>query len=564
MIGSPGVVAWLLISAAPFGQDFGGPDGPGPSLGPSLGLASGPAAGFATAWTDEEFVPVPAEEPDPAEQAYPGVQAGYADPYGREMARSMFADPGPAPREENPFIEEKPGEQPPHLRPVPLPPTGGGPPVPPPLRPRDEAYENGLEPFPAPPPETGTERPGVDMTPLEDRLVEPEPPDAGCDTCGEFAESCGRSPCRAPCVAPCGGLRGWLWGIQFHGWINQGATLNTDSPNNRSNFPVGFNDESNAYQLNQVYVALERPVKDCGSCWEFGGRVDLLYGTDHRFTTARGLETHGDFSPKWNSDIYGLAMPQAYAEVYAPVLSGVNVRLGHFYTILGYEVVPAPENFFYSHTYTMLYGEPFTHTGFLSSAKLGEFTVQGGMTRGWDNWEDNNNDLAFLSGVSWTSAEGRTSLAFAMHNGREQDEPPTNTHTRNSFSLVGQHRLNPWWQYVIQYDHGFETLGAQRRTRDAEWYGITQYMFYTLNPCWKFGLRSEWFRDEDGARVHPARIGGADFFAVTAGLNYMPNERAVVRPSFRWAWTTTTGRRPYINFSRHDQITLDMDFIVRF
>ena len=39
-------------------------------------------------------------------------------------------------------------------------------------------------------------------------------------------------------------------------------------------------------------------------------------------------------------------IPQAYAEAYVPVGNGLNVKAGHFYTPIGYESVPAPDNFF--------------------------------------------------------------------------------------------------------------------------------------------------------------------------------------------------------------------------
>ena len=47
-----------------------------------------------------------------------------------------------------------------------------------------------------------------------------------------------------------------------------------------------------------------------------------------------------------------------------------KIKLGHFYTPIGYEVVPANGNFFYTHAYTMQYGEPFTHTGVLGPVRL--------------------------------------------------------------------------------------------------------------------------------------------------------------------------------------------------
>jgi hypothetical protein len=57
-------------------------------------------------------------------------------------------------------------------------------------------------------------------------------------------------------------------------------------------------------------------------------------------------------------------MPQAYVETNLPIGKGLSVKVGHFYTLLGYEVVTAPDNFFYSHSYSMQYGEPFTHWGY--------------------------------------------------------------------------------------------------------------------------------------------------------------------------------------------------------
>ena len=47
------------------------------------------------------------------------------------------------------------------------------------------------------------------------------------------------------------GFHNWLDGINFDTWLDQGATLNTLSPHNRTNGPVTFNNRSNDYQLNQ-------------------------------------------------------------------------------------------------------------------------------------------------------------------------------------------------------------------------------------------------------------------------------------------------------------------------
>ena len=198
------------------------------------------------------------------------------------------------------------------------------------------------------------------------------------------------------------------------------------------------------------------------------------------------------------------------------------VRVGHFYTIIGYEVVPAPNNFFYSHAYTMQYGEPFTHTGALAIYKVNDgLSVTGGVDRGWDNFEDDDNDeLNFLGGVTFTSSDKKTSLALALTAG---DEPSAvGFDNRTMYSLVFSHKFGcDRWTYVFQHDNGVQdsgvvTLDPLAPVQDAEWYGINQYLFYQLNCCWSAGMRFEWFRDDDGTRVTGLGDGNAiagQFFA---------------------------------------------------
>ena len=94
-----------------------------------------------------------------------------------------------------------------------------------------------------------------------------------------------------------------------------GITANEHDPADNFNGPVTFNDRTDG-QLNQFYLVLENAATTGECCWDCGFRIDLLYGTDHRFTMARGLEVNDDFSDKWNSErFYGLAMPQAYVDL---------------------------------------------------------------------------------------------------------------------------------------------------------------------------------------------------------------------------------------------------------
>ncbi|HYW78484.1 MAG TPA: porin, partial [Thermoguttaceae bacterium] len=372
---------------------------------------------------------------------------------------------------------------------------------------------------------------------------------------GDFVEACRRMDGRRD--------ESLLEQIVYDGWIAQGFTINTNDPSNNLNFPVGYNDQSNQYQMNQIYVLFEKPIDRTSCGWDVGGQVDLLFGTDAHYATARGLETHEDFSDRWNLDRYGLAMPQLYMEVYTPWNDGLSLKLGHFYSLVGYEKVPAAENFFYSHSYALQYGEPITHTGIVASKQFGRMTFHGGMTRGWDNWSDNNNDWSFVAGVNYISEDGRTSIDYGFVGGREQDDPPANDNFRTMFSLVVQHQLDERLRYVVQYDHGYDEFGAAGGTRDADWFGVNQYLFYQINCKCDFGVRYEWFRDEDATRILTRQPG--DYFEATAGFNWKPIEHLAVRPEFRVDWVDNGENfHPFVDGTRRNQITLACDVIARF
>jgi hypothetical protein len=133
------------------------------------------------------------------------------------------------------------------------------------------------------------------------------------------------------------------------------------------------------------------------------------------------------------------------------------------------------------------------------------------------------------------------------------------------------------WQYVFQHDAGWQNDASAFVAGDtAEWYGINQYLFYTMNDCWKAGFRLEWFRDDDGARVTGLRnptnaIFGdyfaGDFYEFSAGLNWTPSANLTVRPELRYDWFDgvaapgNTSALPYDNGTAADQFLVGLDVI---
>ena len=159
---------------------------------------------------------------------------------------------------------------------------------------------------------------------------------------------------------------------------------------------------------------IQKALKDNDCCWDWGYTVDLLMGTDYRYPLSKGLDARDDGTPRWNFDsrkFYGLAMPQAYLEFGTKCLS---YKVGHFYTLLGNEVVPAIGNVFYSHSYMFLYAYPFTHTGALATYKANDqLTLVGGINEGWDNFDDTDENLGYTGQAILTAKDKHTTLTYA-------------------------------------------------------------------------------------------------------------------------------------------------------
>jgi len=338
-------------------------------------------------------------------------------------------------------------------------------------------------------------------------------------------------------------------GLEVGLWASGGVTGNS---NGNTNAPVLFNDRVNEFTLDQLNFYIERAVDTEGDSWDIGGRMDFMYGTDARFTQASGWDD------KWNagsSGYYDIAMPQLYVEVFAPIGNGITAKLGHFYTTIGNEVVTAPDNFFYSHAYTMLYAEPFTHTGALFSYDIDDnFSINGGAVMGWDNMTDNPEAWSFLGGGSWTSDNQASSVTVQLISG-DGDDGNGNLENRTMYSLVATHDFTDKLHYLFQHDFGTQ---QDVNGDGVNWFGVNQYVTYDINDELAIGVRAEWFNDVDSARVSNM---GANYFAASIGVNYSPLPWFKLRPEIRYDWADENVFNGGVN---NDQVAIAMDMIVTF
>ena len=353
-------------------------------------------------------------------------------------------------------------------------------------------------------------------------------------------------------------------GIKAGGWTEIGANINAGdrSRNPGANGPVTFNDQPNSFNLHQVYGYIEREVdRSTTNALSFGFRADLLYGTDARFTSASNFDSNvlGHSDPSNPHGDRKLVFPQAYIDIYMPIGNGLVASVGHFYTIIGYEVVPAAGNFFFSHAYTMQYGEPFTHTGAMLTYPLNDnIELKGGVVSGWDaHFKQPAN---FLGSVAYTTDNEQTSITGSLITGDVNTSAVgSNNHNRTMYSVVLEHSLTERLHYVLQHDLGIEQSSSSNLS--SKWYGLNQYMFYDLAHNLGAGIRMEWFRDEDGARVQGNGI-SENYIGVTGGLNYRPIAGFTLRPEVRY--DVSTNQKAYDGGTDDDQFLASLSGIFRF
>jgi Putative beta-barrel porin-2, OmpL-like. bbp2 len=352
----------------------------------------------------------------------------------------------------------------------------------------------------------------------------------------------------------------WYWG----GWVQQGITFNGYNPSDGFNGVVGLNDFANQWQMNQLWLYAEKCV-DSSSCnVDYGGKVDVVYGTDAEyFQMTDGLEEN------WHqTSDYQVAILQFYLDL------GWNdweLRVGRFYAPLGYESYEATDSFFYSKSYTFMYGTPGTLLGAQLTRNVSDnMSLMAGIHRGADQFDDTDgkNTVGFVGGGSWWSTDECTWLdAYVM---TDEYGPNTDAFT---WSVMGGSRI-ACFDYMIEGNAGYG-WGPDGVNRDSgTWYGVNQHLTRQLSTNWAAGTRFEWFRDDDGSVVTGWRernpttgpfIG--NFYELTFAANYTPCCNFSLRPEVRWDWYEPDqpgGPLPFDDQTKSNQFLVSLDAIYVF
>src|SRR6266446_5093606 len=137
----------------------------------------------------------------------------------------------------------------------------------------------------------------------------------------------------------------------------------------------GPQSKQDGFNLDVVSLTLSKPVSE--GQWGAGYTVQLWAGPDAvGFNTAfpNGAGGGGDFAVK-----------QAFVDLHAPIGNGLDVKIGHFNYIGGYEVPDAGGNPNYSRSFAWTQ-EPASHTGVLLSYTVNPvLSLMGGVANTFNN-----------------------------------------------------------------------------------------------------------------------------------------------------------------------------------
>lgn len=348
-------------------------------------------------------------------------------------------------------------------------------------------------------------------------------------------------------AAGAAGIRPWMERnrVSAYGWVEGSFTWNPESQDNTLRL---FDEDGNKPLLNQLYLAVERALPE-GIEGGMGGKVAMLYGSDARFVHQNGLLD--DQTSENQFDLLEL-----FVSGRIPVGRGITVRLGKCDTPFGAEVIEAPPNPLFSHTYSFYYGIPFTHTGFFATWSVSEkVDLSYGALLGWDCWDDPNDSVSQYVGVTVRGSEPADSLTLQAIAGPEQ--PDNDSDIRTVFDATWRHGWTDDVSTTVDAICGFEEATGT----DPSWYGIAAYATKRLDERMSATFRAEWFRDDGGSRIGF----DADLFTLTLGVDWRPLDccrNLRLRPEIRW--DHASGDEPFDGGTRSDQFTVALDVIFTF
>ena len=310
------------------------------------------------------------------------------------------------------------------------------------------------------------------------------------------------------------------------------ANLPVYTPNGKSG-----SSEANGFNLDLVSLTINKPVGE--GDWGAGYNATLLFGADAVGYNNTSGSTTSDFSLK-----------DAYVDLHVPLGNGLDVKLGTFTEILGYEVYETGNN----PNYTRSYGyeiEPTALTGMLLTYQFSPIiTAQAGVANTWSAGVNGRSSppkpTTAIGGVTLTAPESMgflsgSTLSGGIINGYDDVSAlglKTSLYVGGTFKTpIKCLSVGLAYDYVaLGYNTGFGTpqsSGYQNATAG--------YLLWQATDKLSFNTRADYFTQSD-YMAQPGMPPKA--FALSETVQYDLWKNVVSRVEFRWD-NSVTGQEAY-------------------
>ncbi len=326
--------------------------------------------------------------------------------------------------------------------------------------------------------------------------------------------------------------------------------------------------KQDGFNVNVVDITLEKPLSE--GTWSAGYKVELWIGPDAVGFNAATAAAGGD-----------LTIKQAYVSLRVPVGNGLDLKIGTFDTIIGYEVANAGSNPNYtrSYGYTM---EPTEHTGILASYQINKMIgITAGVANSWNSGLStraatagghvNEGSKTYMGAVTLTAPDSFGAMAgSALYLGVVSGQNTAIAGGVNITSYYVGATLNTpikGMKVGASYDYGhapIQDLTGFARGVNAE--ALAIYTSYQATEKLSLHARGEYFRTSPFiAAVAPAGT-PSEVIAFTGTVQYDLWANVLSRLEVRWDHSTagSAGLNKPFNASDKNAFLIAANIIYKF
>jgi hypothetical protein len=334
------------------------------------------------------------------------------------------------------------------------------------------------------------------------------------------------------------------WGLRFYGYLDGSYTQNFNNPSNKINQLRIFDVNSNQFRPNLAQLVLEKEANSDGG-WKdrFGFRVKGNAGRDSDFIGGFNLSNWADIQ-------------EAYLQYVAPVGHGLNIQLGQFNALIGYEVVESPHNANYSRSWLFGLGQPFTTRGGRVSYDITRrISLSVGAISYINSARGNSrNDPLTESALTISPSERIKLTLYGLAGPRPG---ATGTPGGNVLLVGGFASFQATEKTSLVFESYYANQANSSRLSEAgnaRWNGVAGYVIHDFNRQWGMRLRAELFEDAGGfvscegttdyqpkanvcfgaSSTASAPAVAQTLWEITSTLQYRPFRSLVTRLEFRY------------------------------